>query len=267
MGKNKGLNGLMVLNTVGFLVMVSVNALANILPLNGMNTGEVANLYPNLFTPAAITFSIWGLIYLLLAAFVLYQLGLFSKNSVYRADVIQEIGLYFAISSFANALWIVAWHYRMVFLSVLIMLVILYCLIIISTKLSKTTLSMKEKLFIKLPFSIYFGWITVATIANITALLVSIGWNGWGISEEMWTVIVMIVGLLTGITTMVNNKDIAYGLAIIWAYAGILIKHLSPTGFNGQYNAVMITAIGSIVVLALTAVFLVAANKKHPFKL
>jgi len=266
MKKNKELIGLKVLNTVAFLVMITVNALANILPINGMNTGEVSDLYPNLFTPAGITFAIWGLIYLLLAGFVLYQIGLFSKNSVYRADIIQEIGLYFAISSFANALWILAWHYGMVFLSVIIMLVILYCLIIISTKLSEATLSTKEKILIRLPFSIYFGWITVATIANITALLVSLGWSCWGISEQMWTVIVMIVGLLIGVATMVKNKDIAYGLTIIWAYAGILIKHLSPNGFNGQYQAVIITAIGSMVVLALTAVLLVAANKKHPLK-
>ncbi len=268
MTDKKELIGLKVLNTVAFLLMISVNALANILPLNGVTTAEVSESYPNLFTPAAITFSIWGLIYILLAAFVLYQLGVFSKNNgVYRADIIKEIGLYFAISSIANAAWIFAWHYNMIFLSVILMLVILICLASISSKLSEATLSTKEKILIKIPFSVYFGWITVALIANITVLLVSLGWNGWGISQEVWTVIVMIAGLLIGMATMLKNKDIAYGLAIIWAYTGILIKHLSPTGFNGQYHAVIVTAIGSIVILVLTALFVAAANKKHPIKI
>jgi hypothetical protein len=267
MTNKKELLGLKVLNCVTFILMVLVNALANLLPLNGVTTGEVADSYQNLFAPAPITFSIWGLIYVLLAGFVLYQFGLFSKNSTNREDFIKEIGLYFAISSVANTVWIFAWHYHMIFISVILMIVILICLAVIAGKLSKEKFSTKEKLLVRLPFSIYFGWITVALIANITVLLVSLGWNGWGIPEQVWTVAVMIVGLLIGIATMLKNKDVAYGLAILWAYTGILIKHLSASGFQGEYPAVIATAIISMVILALAALFVAAANKKNSVKL
>jgi hypothetical protein len=260
----KGQAGLKILNTILFLLMIAVNALANILPLNGMNTGEVSNLYPNLFAPAGITFSIWGLIYLLLAGFVLYQFGAFKGNeSTYREDLIQEIGPYFAISSLANAAWIFAWHFRMIGVSVVLMLIILYCLAVIVVQISKYDLfPTREKIFVKLPFSVYFGWITVATIANITALLVSLGWDGWGISQQTWTVIILFVGLIIASVTMLKNKDIAYGLVILWAYAGILYQHLSPSGFHGQYPAVVAAVIISMLLLLCAVVYLVILKRR-----
>ena len=261
----EGMTTFRILNTITFVLMVFVNALANILPLNGRNTGEVSDLYPNLFAPAGITFAIWGLIYLLLAGFVFYQFGAFQRNkSTYREDLIQEIGPYFAISSLANAAWIFAWHYQMILVSVVLMLIILYCLAVIVIHISKYDLfPMKEKIFVKLPFSIYFGWITVATIANITVLLVSLGWHGWGISEQMWTVVILFVGLIIAIMTMLKNRDIAYGLVVIWAYAGILLKHLSASGFNGQYPDVIAAAIISLILLTFVAGYLAVMKKRE----
>jgi hypothetical protein len=265
MADEKRLSVLKIVNTILFLIMVAVNILANVLPLNGLNTGEVSNLYPNLFTPAGITFSIWGLIYLLLACFVLYQFGAFKGNeSTYRNDLIQEIGPYFAISSLANAAWIFAWHYRMVGVSVVLIFIILYCLAVIVSQISKyDLLPVKEKILVKIPFSIYFGWITVATIANIVAFLVSIGWNGWGIPQQTWTAIILLVGVaITGLI-MLKNKDIAYGLAVIWAYAGILYKHLSQAGFHGQYPAVIWAVIISLVLLVCTVGYLIVLKKRE----
>ena len=262
MTSKKNLLGLKVFNAVAFVIMVATNAFANIFRLNGTNTGEVSNAYPNLFTPADITFSIWGLIYLLLGLFVLYQFGLFDKKTPVRDDALQEIGLFFGISSLANAAWVFAWQYHKILLSVLLLFIILVCVGIIATRLSNKKFTQKEKIFIRLPFSVYFGWLTVALIANITAFLVSIHWNGWGISDQIWTVVVMLVGVVIGIAVTLKNKDIAYGLTLIWAYLGILIKHVSAGGFHGQYPAVIITAVVSMVLFAMTVVYVYSEKKK-----
>ena len=142
------------------------------------------------------------------------------------------------------------------------MVVILGCLIIINQKINKEKLPFRERLFIKLPFSIYFGWITVATIANATTLLVSLGWDGFGISEPTWTMIIIIVGLIIGIATILKNIDIAYGLVIIWAYVGILIKHTSASGFSNQYMGVITTVIVCIVLLIIAEIYLFSKRRK-----
>jgi hypothetical protein len=252
-----------IVTTVTFLGMVAVNALANILPINGMNTGQVSDAYPNLFAPAGLTFAIWGLIYLLLAGYTLYQLGLFQgyANAV-KTELLQMVGIIFSISSLANAAWIYAWHYDLIPLSMLLMIVILVCLIAINLIVNKETLSLREKLFIRLPFSVYFGWITVAAIANMTVLLVSRGWGGFGIAEAVWAVIIMIVGMLIGAATTIKNRDAAYGLVLVWAYSGILIKHTSADGFAGQYSAIIITVIVCIVLLLAAAAYSFFAKRQ-----
>jgi hypothetical protein len=229
---------------VTYLAMVTVNVLANALPINNRSTGAVSNAYQNLFAPAGLTFSIWGLIYLLLAGYTLYQFGLFqSDKGNRRIELFKKIGLYFILSSLANIAWIFSWHYDFIGISVLLMGLILFSLIKIADILNKEKLSFKEEVLIHTPFSIYFGWITVAAIANITVFLVSINWNGFGISDQIWTVIMLLAGLLIGHLRIRRDRNIAYGLVLIWAYAGILLKHLSINGFNGQYPEVIIAAI------------------------
>jgi hypothetical protein len=245
---------------VTFLLMVVVNALANILPINGIGTGAVSDSYPNLFAPAGITFAIWGLIYLLLALYTIFQLGLFKKNRSMSDSLMNKVGVVFSISSIANTVWIFTWHYRIISLSMILMLIILVCLAIIVSAIRKETPSMTEKAFVKLPFSIYFGWITVATIANMTTLLVSVGWNGFGLSQTVWAVVIIAIGAIIGIITILRNKDYPYGLVILWAYAGIVIKHVSTAGFNGMYPAVIITTITAMVLVVVAEV--IAATKK-----
>ncbi len=240
-----------------YLIMVTVNALANAIPINGVTTGQVSDAYPDLFAPATITFSIWGLIYLLLAGYTLYQFGFFQADrGAAREELFQNIGIFFAISSLANALWILAWHNFVIWLSLLFMIVVLVCLIQIATRLSKEEFSFKEKAFIRLPFSIYFGWITVATIANVTTFLVSIGWGGFGLPDQFWMVVILLVGAAIGIARMRRDMDLAYGLVIIWAYAGILNKHISPAEFAGQYPVVIVTTIAAIIILVVAKVLL-----------
>ncbi len=248
---------------VTFVAMVVVNALANILPINGIGTGAVSDSYPNLFAPAGLTFSIWGLIYALLAAHTLYQLGLFrGKEKKANDDLLRRIGVVFSVSSLVNTAWIFSWHYRIIPLSMVLMATLLICLIYIVTVTSTQSLSMREKVLIRLPFSVYFGWITVATIANATTLLVSIGWNGSGIPEATWTIAILIVGALIGATTIMRFRDVAYGLVLVWAYAGILIKHTTASGFSGQYPSVIATVIGCIALFVAALVYVLLRGRR-----
>ena len=252
-----------ILVTITFILMVTVNALANILPIAGITTGAVSDSFPNLFAPAGVTFSIWGIIYLLLGLYTLYQLGLFQKEKATDAELLKRVGNLFAFSSLANAIWIFCWHYNVIFLSVILMLLILLSLIAIHLVLKKTPMTLKEKFFIKLPFSIYFGWITVATIANVTALLVTLGWDGWGLSQPVWTSTLIIIGTLIGMTTAITAKDIPYVATLIWAFSGILIKHTSASGFNKAYPVVIITVQGALVILVATLILIVVMKKRQ----
>lgn len=251
-----------VITGITFVAMVAVNALANILPINGIGTGEVSDSYPNLFAPAGITFAIWGVIYLLLAVYTLYQFGLFRRGgNKDREGLYRSIGILFSLSSIANSIWIFAWHYRMLALSLVLMGIILICLILINEKTHRADLTRTEKLFVRLPFSVYYGWITVATIANVTTFLVANGWRGSFLPESIWTILVIIVGLIIGAVTMVRHRDIPYGLVIVWAYGGILVKHTAEEGFSGDYpSIIMVTA--ACIVLLLLGMFKIITGKR-----
>ena len=246
-----------------YLLMVTVNALANILPIAGVTTEEISDFYPDLFAPVGFTFAIWGVIYLLLGGYVLYQIGLFQtkKKNRKREELFQSIAPYFIYSSLANTLWIFAWHNKLILLSLLLMLIILYCLIKIAYILRNKKFDFKEKLLIFAPFTIYFGWITVATIANITTFLVSIRWYGFGLAEDQWTAIVLIIGAIIGIVKIVKDSDILYGLVFLWAYLGIFIKHISPSEFDSEYGLIITTAPITIVMLIVSKIYVFLKNK------
>lgn len=225
---------------VGYVAMVVVNFLANALPINDRTTGAVSDGYPNLFAPAGITFSIWGVIYLQLAGYVVYQ---FVGKDEKIGGLLKQINPFFIATSLANIFWVFAWHYDYIGVSALLMTGLLILLIRISDILRNQRFNSTQKLFIRTPFSLYFGWITVAAIANITVFLVSIGWNGWGIADYVWTSIILVVGALIGVLRMLKDENIAYGLVLLWAYLGILYKHLSPQGFGGEYPNIIATVI------------------------
>lgn len=234
---------------LGYVAMVAVNFLANALPIGGVTTGEASDSFGNLFTPAGVTFSIWGLIYLLLLGYTLYQFGFGKKETkASREKLFSTINRYFLITSFANIAWIFAWHYGVIWLSVIIMFALLFFLIKITDVINKEKYNLLETILVRLPFSAYFGWITVATIANITVFLVSINWNGFGISESIWTVIVLLVGAAIGTIRMLKDKNIFYGLVLVWAYGGIWLKHTSASGFDGAYTNVITTVIICIII-------------------
>jgi hypothetical protein len=244
-----------ILALIAYIAMIVVNFLAVNLPINNRGTGEISDAYTNLFTPAGITFSIWGLVYLLLAIYVIYQFK--SKND----GLLKKINIFFIITSIANILWIFAWHYDFIGTSLILMLVLLFGLIKIADILRSNDLTAEEKKFIKVPFSVYFGWITVATIANITVFLVSINWGGFGVSDFIWTTIVLLVGLIIGIWRMNKDNSFVYGLVLVWAYLGILLKHLSTDGFAGQYPIIIYTLIICLVLFVISIGRMAVRNK------
>ena len=233
-----------------YLAMIGANVLANALPLNGRRTGDVSNAYPSLFTPAGITFSIWGVIYLLLGAHVLYQLGLFRDRPDTAADsaLLNRVGVLFSISSLANTAWVFAWHYDRIALSTVLLVVILACLALISVTVRGANLTGRQRSFVGVPFSVYFGWSTVATVANITVLLVSLGWKGFGLSDYTWAVIIVLVAMAIGTLTMLRNRDVAYGLVLIWAYLGILLRQTSADGLAGRYPLIIAAVVVSLAI-------------------
>ncbi|MBU1445710.1 tryptophan-rich sensory protein [Patescibacteria group bacterium] len=242
---------------LGYVAMVAVNFLANVLPIGGVTTGEASDSFGNLFTPAGATFSIWGLIYLLLLGYTLYQFGFGNKQTKASRDkLFATINRYFLITSIANIAWIFAWHYGVIWLSVVIMFTLLFLLIKIADVINKEKYNILETVLVRLPFSVYFGWITIATIANITVFLVSINWNGFGIAEYIWTVIVLLVGAAIGTIRMLKDKNIFYGIVLVWAYGGIWLKHTSASGFDGAYANVITTVIICIIIFLSAIGFL-----------
>lgn len=250
MGANQFRSSVRILLVATYLMMIATNFLANSLPLNGMRTGDVSNAHPNLFTPAGLTFSIWGVIYLLLGAHVLYQLGLFRASPDSAADtaLLNRVGVLFAVSSLANTSWVFAWHYNHISLSAVLIVVITVCLALITNTLRTADLNGRRRWFIGVPFSVYFGWTTVAVVANITVLLVSRGWDGFGLAESTWAVIIVLVAMSIGTAIMLRNRDVAYGLVLIWAYIGILLRQTAADDFAGRYPGIIGAVIASLVV-------------------
>lgn len=248
---------------ITYIIMVITNTLANTLPINGRGTGEVSDSYQNLFAPAGITFAIWGLIYLLLFVYTINQFTRHNRYSEKKKIIFDKIGILFSISSISNTLWIFAWHYDIIWLSLILMVVILICLITINLMLRNMDFSFTENLMMKLPFTVYFGWITIATIANATTFLVSINWNGFSLSEVFWTNTIIVVGAIIGCKNILFYKSSAYGGVLVWAYLGIALKHLSLAGFDGRYPSVIITVFVSILLLIIAEILLIRARIKE----
>jgi hypothetical protein len=212
-----------ILIVIAVLATIAVNGLANALPINGLQTGAISDSFPVYFTPAGYVFAIWGLIYLGLLAYAVYQALPAQRNN----PRLRSIGSLFLVGSVANIAWILLWHYLLFPLTLVAMLVLLGTLIAIYLRLRIGVSSPPpvERWVVNLPFSIYLGWITVATIANVTALLSYWGWNGFGVSQETWLVVVLAVALVVATLMALTRHDVAYLLVLAWAFAGIGVKH------------------------------------------
>ena len=202
------------------LATLTVNALANILPFNGQTTAEISNRFPIRFVPAGYVFSIWGLIYLGLLAFAIYQ----ALPAQRERKVLDEIALLYWLSSLANAIWIVLWHYETFAYTIAVVAVLLLSLIAIYRRLRAAAQpGAGFRWCVQLPFSIYLGWISVATIANASQLLTFLKWDAWGLSAELWAATLLAVATALGLAMLLRERDWAYALVLVWAFTGIAV--------------------------------------------
>jgi len=242
-----------VLNIVVFTVTVGVNSLAGATTLlNGKTSGQVSDAYPTLITPAGFTFSIWSIIYILLGVFVVYQA--LPRNE--GKPFLDRISFLFVLSGLLNVSWLFLWHYGLITYSVILMFGLLLSLIAIYLRLNigKADVSLREKVCVHLPFSVYMGWITVASIANVAVALTFVNWDAAGIDPAIWALLVIAVALLITLAVIATRKDIGYSLVIIWALSGIMVKQSSN-------QTVLWTTSVSIVVILITLAAMVVVSR------
>ena len=212
-------------NFFSVLLALTVNILASTLPLNGQNTGEISDRFKVYFVPAGYVFAIWGVIYLGWIAFTIFQFQPSQKES----PRLRRLGYLFAISSVANAAWLFCWHYNQFGLSVRVMLALLGLLIASYLRLNvnRTPVTRTEYWSVDVLFSLYLGWISVASVANITDWLYFVGWNGFGVSAQTWAAIMLAVASLLGLAMAVTRRDVGYLSVLVWAFIGIAVKQTS----------------------------------------
>ena len=228
-------------NILAFALTILVNALAGSTTLiGGQVTADISDANFTLITPAGYVFSIWGVIYVLLGIFVIFQALPSQKNQDYQ----NKIGWLFIVSSVLNVVWIFLWQFEYLIFSVFIMFMLLATLIAIYLRLDigKSSVDLREKVAVHLPFSTYLGWITIASIANVATTLVSINWDGFGLDPELWALLIIIIALLLSLTVVITRKDVAYGLVIIWAFIGISAAQTAQ-------NIITLTQISALIVL------------------
>lgn len=242
---NMSLRQVAVMLTIAATIVV--NVLANALPINGLNTGEISDRFQVYFVPAGYVFSIWGVIYLGLIAFAVFQ-ALPSQRENLR---LEATGWWIVLAGVANSAWIFLWHYEQFPLTLIAMLALLAALIVTYLRLGigRGAVSAAETWAARVPFSVYLGWITVATVANVTSLLDYLKWDRFGLAPEVWMGIVLVAVLVIAVLMNITRRDVAYALVILWALAGISVKQA----------AVAAVAIPTWITFALVALTLVAA--------
>ncbi|MFS4418409.1 tryptophan-rich sensory protein [Maribacter sp. 2307ULW6-5] len=237
---------LAILNLLSVLAVIAVNYVSQALRFNDTTIGDISQKYNNLFTPASYAFAIWGLIFLGLLAYGIFQ--------VYRAffteethDFMVQTGYWFVAANVLNALWVFAFVYEHTGLSVLIMLGILLSLIkvILNTNMERWHAPKKIIVFVWWPICLYAGWISVATIANISAYLTKLGWEGAPFSEEVWTIVMIVVA--TGLNLIViHRRNMREFAAVgVWALFAIFIRHreaVEPVAYTALVGSVVIFA-------------------------
>jgi translocator protein len=240
-------------NILGLAAVLTVNYLSNALPLNGKTPAQLSDQYPNLFTPAGLTFSIWGVIYAWLLVWASFQTAAFFSRSV--AERVQptllRVGWLFAATCACNIAWLLAWHWEQVGLSVAIMLALLAALFGINQRLHPAATRF-EKWTAQIPLGIYQGWITVALIANVTALLVAGGWSG-GDAAPLWAMAMIAIGAAVAIGALVRQNNIGHALAVTWALVGIFLKRNNSDAAGSPWVAYAALA-AALLVLTLFAV-------------
>jgi hypothetical protein len=233
------------INLCATIITIVINGLSNTSILGAKNVGEISDSYPTLFTPPGYVFSIWGVIYTLLLVFTIYQILPKQQHEPF----LNKISYFYMISSLANSMWILLWVNEHIALSTIAMFTLLLSLITVYLRLEiGKKASMREKLMVHLPFSVYLGWITVASIGNVAVTFVALKWDGWGIGDLSWTLLMIVITVLLTLTVIITRKDVGYSLVIAWALVGIMVKHIDIQ------SVVIIGGIGLGIILSASII-------------
>jgi len=256
-------------NIIAVIITVTINSLTNVLLIGGNTTQEISDNIPNLFVPAGLTFAIWGVIYVLIILFALYLARDLFKTEKITQPYLEKISFFFIISCAANVAWIFIWQYEYVVLSILPMLVLFFSLLYVYLRLDigRTSVPMKDRLLIYLPISVYLGWITVALIANVTAVLVTLNGNISIGAQQMWTILILVIATVITILMLLKRRDYAYSAVIIWAFIGIYLKRITNDPVYGVQLEIAYTALIMIAVIVVSALIIYFNNYRCAKKL
>ena len=234
-----------ILVVIAFAAMITVNALANSLPINGITTGEVSRSVDVRFVPAGYVFSIWGLIYLALMAFT----GNLLRPAIGAQPWAGRVGVLFALSCFVNAGWMFAWHYQRFALTVVLMLALLGLLIAmyLLVGVGRAPRSRGQRWLVEAPIQLYLGWIAVATVANVSTMLLDLGWEGGVLSQDAWAAVMLAVTVLLAVLMVLTRRDAIFTGVLAWATVGIAVAQADSTTVRISAWTVCVIAIGLTV--------------------
>jgi len=233
------------INLVLLVVTLAINALGAFGYINGMSQKAVSDMYMTLITPSPSTFSIWSVIYTLLIISLITMIV--KKDDPYYQRAVDEISTLFWITCFLNVVWIVLFSFVQIGLSSIFILAFVIVLALILKTLKR--IKQQGKWLLPLTFGLYAGWLVIATVVNISAWLVKIQWSGFGISENIWAIITLIIAIIIVLIIQLSNKNAVFPLPIAWAYLGIYQFQKSPDGFSGQYPLLQMVALAGMAVL------------------
>ena len=248
---------LSVLNLFSVLLVIGINYATQAIRVNETTVGEVSNKYFNLFTPASYAFAIWGIIFLALIAYGIYQIKIafFSEKS---GKFIEDTGYWFIITNVLNCIWVFVFAYDYIGISVLIMIGILFSLmkIILNTNMEREQVSTSDYIFGQFPIGIYSGWIAVATIANVSAYLAKLQWDGAFLSEANWAITMIVIATALYLIIIFKRNILEFAAVGIWALFAIYIRH------QNEYQNIAYTAIAGCIIL-LIAILLKAFKNRN----
>ena len=255
---------LAILNLLSVIFVIAVNYVSQALRLNDTTIGEISKKYDNLFTPADYAFAIWGIIFLGLFAYAIFQIrrAFFSKK---ESPFIEQTGYWFVLTNLLNAAWVLAFVYNYTGLSVLIMLGILFSLIkiILNTNMERWDAPIEVIAFVWWPICLYSGWIAVATIANVSAYLTKIGWDGFGLGDQEWTIIMITIATLLNIIMIWKRNMREFAIVGVWSLTAIFVRH-----HNSIDSLANMALTGSIVLFIIIAIHSYRNRTTNPvFKL
>ena len=245
------------INGLFFVATLAINTLGAVGVINGLSQKQISDRYLTLITPSSATFSIWSVIYTLLLISIIVMIV--KKKDAYYDHAVDQISGLFRISCLLNIAWIVSFSYVLVELSLLFILGFVITLALLCQKLLK--IQDKKRWLLPLTFGLYTGWLVIATVVNAAAALVKVKWNGFGLANEVWGIIILAIAVLLIIFVLLKIRNASFPLPVAWAYFGIYQYLKAPEGFKGEFGTLQIAALVGAVVLVIAALFQFYRNR------